>query len=293
MSNTITITNNTKRIRCDLTSENVLKYKITISDITNVSDNYVNIKFFINTDNTDGSGNIFVDSYLNDEKVRSEIFNFKFTDFFVDKLIKMNTETITIGIDYNILSGLDTGEIVGSITELNLPLVSRIYGSEDVPIKTSDGKLLVDLSGQFININGLTFNNNKLYTYDISANNLLTTINSGIGNKFTGNVYGNVVNNGTITGNSFSSSFTWTRGDYNRYSILSYTDSSYNIMDSISIFTTANNGDILYLDTIVPTIIQTYRHACFKLNLLPYNSISIRNNSSTSISGVYATLTCA
>ncbi len=158
MSNIIAITNNTKRIRFDLTNENVLKYKITISDITNVSDNYVNIKFFINTDNTDGSGNILIDSFLNDEKIRSEIYNFKFTDIFVDKLIKLNTDTITIGINYDVLNGIGVnyGEIVGSITQLNLPLVSRIYGSEDVPIKTLDGKLLINLESQPIDISGQT-----------------------------------------------------------------------------------------------------------------------------------------
>ncbi len=157
MSNEIEIQNNIKRFNINLATENIIKYKITIDDNNNVSDNYVNIKFFINTDNTDGSGNILIDSYLTGTKIRSDIYNFKFTDIFVDKLIKMNTDTITIGINYNILSG-ETGEIVGSISKLNLPIVSRIYGSEDVPIKTLDGKLLLNLESQTVDISGQTIN---------------------------------------------------------------------------------------------------------------------------------------
>ena len=147
-SNIISITNNKKSIRFDLSIQNNLKYKLSVNNKLNTSDNYVNINFFINTQNTDGSGNILVDSYLNEIKVRTETFNFNFSDVFVDKLVKLNTDYVIINFNYDVLNG-NSGEIVGNITQINLPLVSRIYGSEDVPIKTdSNGKLLIDISGQ-------------------------------------------------------------------------------------------------------------------------------------------------
>jgi hypothetical protein len=151
----------------------------------------------------------------------------------------------------------------------------------------------------------LTSTNTKLDTINTSigttnttlttTNNSLSTINQGVGFNFQGNVYGNVCNNITINANSLSTAFTWTRGTYGRDSILSYFDGSTANTDNISIFTTATNGSNLYLGTAYPINIgnATGRYYCFTLNLLPYNSISIRNNSSSNITGVIATLTSA
>ncbi len=140
--------------------------------------------------------------------------------------------------------------------------------------------------------------NTKLDTINTSigtTNTTLTTINQGTGFNFQGNVYGNVCNNITINANSLSTAFTWTRGTYGRNSVLSYSDTSTSNTDNISIFTTATNGTNIYLGTAYPINIgnATGRYYCFTLNLLPYNSISIRNNSSSNITGVYATLTSA
>jgi hypothetical protein len=129
----------------------------------------------------------------------------------------------------------------------------------------------------------------------LTTNTTLSTINQGTGFNFQGNVYGNVCSNITINANSLSTAFTWTRGTYGRNSILAYYDASTANTDNISIFTTATNGTNLYLGTAYPINIgnATGRYYCFTLNLLPYNSISIRNNSSSNITGVTATLTSA
>lgn len=128
-----------------------------------------------------------------------------------------------------------------------------------------------------------------------TTNTTLNKINQGIGFNFQGNVYGNVCNSVTINANSLSTAFTWTRGTYGRDSILSYYDTSTANTDNISIFTTSTTGNNLYLGTAYPINIgnATGRYYCFTLNLLPYNSISIRNNSSSNITGVIATLTSA
>jgi hypothetical protein len=144
----------------------------------------------------------------------------------------------------------------------------------------------------------LTINNSITGTNQLinSSNTLLTTINQGIGNNYVGNVYGNVLNNVNLAANTVSSVFTWTRGTYKRNSVLMYQDTSFNNTDSISFFTTENNGiTALFLGSIYPLRIGTvtFRYASANFNLLPFNSLSIRNNSSAGITNVYATLSSA
>jgi adhesin HecA-like repeat protein len=160
MSQTIVITNNSKKFKIDLTRENIMSYRINSNDIANTGDNFVNIKFFLNTDYVYSSiDNILVtvSSYLNDDIVRNEHFIFKLEDLFFDKLINLNTDYITIFIDNTGLSltGLTPvfAELHGNITQIKIPLVSRIYGSSNVPIKTDiEGRL--DISGQTIQVQG-------------------------------------------------------------------------------------------------------------------------------------------
>ena len=75
-----------------------------------------------------------------------------------------------------------------------------------------------------------------------------------------------------------------------------YQDTSFNNTDSISFFTTENNGiTALFLGSIYPLRIgtATFRYASANFNLLPFNSFAIRNNSSAGITNVYATLSSA
>jgi adhesin HecA-like repeat protein len=158
MSATIVITNNSKKFKIDLTRENTIQYRINSNDNENTGDNFVNIKFFLNTDyvyNSTDSIVVVVSSYLNDTVVRYEEFIFKFEDMFFDKLINLNTDYITIFLNNSGLSltELTYAELHGNITQIKIPLVSRIYGSSNVPVKTDIyGRL--DISGQIVDISG-------------------------------------------------------------------------------------------------------------------------------------------
>ena len=158
MSGTIVITNNSKKFKIDLTRTNTIQYRIDSNDLENTGDNFINIKFFLNTDYVyTPIDNILVvvSSYLNDQIVRLEEFMFKFEDLFFDKLINLNTDYVTIYINNTNLSltGLNYAELHGNITQIKIPLVSRIYGSSNVPIKT-DIYGRIDISGQNVDISG-------------------------------------------------------------------------------------------------------------------------------------------
>jgi hypothetical protein len=166
MSNPIVvITNNSKKIGIDITRENKTKYRINSNDFENTGDNYINIKFFLNTDylyNSTDNFLVVVSSYSNDQVVRNEEFIFKLEDLFFDKLINLNTDYITIFFDNSgffdisgglILNPLTYANIYGNITQIKIPLVSRIYGSSNVPIKT-DIFGRIDISGQIVDISG-------------------------------------------------------------------------------------------------------------------------------------------
>ena len=167
MSNPIVvITNNSKKIGIDITRENKTKYRINSNDFENTGDNYINIKFFLNTDylyNSTDNFLVVVSSYSNDQVVRNEEFIFKLEDIFFDKLINLNTDYITIFFDnsgFFDISGelildppITFANIYGNITQIKIPLVSRIYGSSNVPIKT-DIFGRIDISGQQVDISG-------------------------------------------------------------------------------------------------------------------------------------------
>ena len=177
-----------------------------------------------------------------------------------------------------------TNTNLDSVNE-NLLTINTSVGTVNTSINTSIGTSNTKLDTINTSINASI----------LTTNTTLSTINQGIGFNFQGNIYGNVCSNITITANSFSTAFTWTRGTSGRNSILAYSDGSTANTDNISIFTTATNGNSLYLGTAYPINVGNAagRYYCFTLNLLPYNSISIRNNSTSNITGVDATLTSA
>jgi hypothetical protein len=220
---------------------------------------------------------------------------------YINRLSDINNK-----LDISIENQLDTNSKLANIDD-NIETTRVLTNSINTNIITTNTNL-DSVNENLISIdNNIDTTNTKLDTINTSvgtvntsintsigtSNTTLSNINQGIGFNFQGNVYGNVCNNITINANSLSTAFTWTRGTYGRNSILSYYDASTANTDNISIFTTATNGTSLYLGTAYPINIGnvTGRHYCFTLNLLPYTSISIRNNSSSNITGVYATLT--
>jgi hypothetical protein len=164
MANIIEITNNSKKFKIDLKTEfdisNSIIYRIGSIDnyVENTDDNFINIKFFLNTDyvyNSTDSMLVVVSSYIYNQVVKYEEFIFKLEDMFFDKLINFNTQYVTIFFDNSGLSltGSTYADLHGNITQIKIPIVSRIYGSSNVPIKT-DIYGRIDISGQSVDISG-------------------------------------------------------------------------------------------------------------------------------------------
>jgi len=218
---------------------------------------------------------------------------------YINRLSDINNK-----LDINIENQEETNTKLTNIDD-NIETLRTLNTTLNTSVNTTNTNLTNINDNIEITNTTLTSTNIKLDTINTSigttnttlttTNNSLSTINQGVGFNFQGNVYGNVCNNITINANSLSTAFTWTRGTYGRNSVLAYSDTSTANTDNISIFTTATNGSNLYLGTAYPINIgnATGRYYCFTLNLLPYNSISIRNNSSSNITGVIATLTSA
>ena len=79
--------------------------------------------------------------------------------------------------------------------------------------------------------------------------------------------------------------FTWTRGQYRR-TVFNYIDSAISNTDSISILTKDSLGNGIIIATFFPYVVAGIRQFSGILELSPFNAISIRNNSSSSISAV-------
>ena len=139
------------------------------------------------------------------------------------------------------------------------------------------------------------YDNDRLKIYDASANTLLTTINNGIGSNIGVFAFGNFLSNVTITGESSSSTITFTNGDYGRKTMLIYRDNATSNTDSISFYSNTTTGVAtnVLLAIFYPIVDNGYRWSNIIVNLLPFTSILVRNNSASSITGVYLTVTNA
>jgi hypothetical protein len=181
---TIPITNNTKQIEIDLKNPNTIEYKLENKGAADTTDKYVNVKFFLNTNypyNPEDKLNILVKSFKGTEEkkieVRTENTYFKYNDIFFDKLYKLNTDFMTITFQNDATIGNYTSEIIGVISIISLPIISRIYGSEGIPIKT-DNEGRIDISGQTVKVSGITLDASGL-SFDISGQTVVVKDLSG------------------------------------------------------------------------------------------------------------------
>jgi hypothetical protein len=117
-------------------------------------------------------------------------------------------------------------------------------------------------------------------TTDISGYALLNTINQGVGYAYIEAV---AVNNATIAGNGSATFGTWTRGQYRR-TVFNYVDGNTANTDSISILSKDSLGNGIIIATFFPYVVAGIRQFSGILELSPFNTISVRNNSSSSIS---------
>jgi hypothetical protein len=117
-------------------------------------------------------------------------------------------------------------------------------------------------------------------TTDISGYELLNTINQGVGYAYIEAV---AVNNATIAGNGTATFFNWTRGQYRR-TVFNYVDGNTANTDSISILSKDSLGNGIMIATFFPYVVASIRQFSGILELSPFNTISVRNNSSSSIS---------
>jgi hypothetical protein len=139
------------------------------------------------------------------------------------------------------------------------------------------------------------YDNDRLKIYDASSNTLLTTINKGIGANIGVFAFGNFLSNVTIIGGGSSSTLTFTSGDYGRKTMLIYRDNETSNTDSISFYSNTTSGVAtnILLAIVYPIVDNGYRWSNVIVNLLPFTSILVKNNSASSISGVYLTVTNA
>jgi hypothetical protein len=130
--------------------------------------------------------------------------------------------------------------------------------------------------------------NTKLDT----GNGYLNTINNATGDFTTTFTFGNFISNETLTGGSDSSTETFTKGSYKRNVIAIYRDGSTANTDSISFYAVATSGSPtnLLLATVYPITVGGFRQVTINLNLLPFNSLFIKNDSASTINNVYLTV---
>jgi hypothetical protein len=130
--------------------------------------------------------------------------------------------------------------------------------------------------------------NTKLDT----GNGYLNTINNATGDFTNPFAFGNFINNVSLSGGADSSTATFTTGSLKRNVIAIYRDGSLSNTDSISFYTVSTSGSPtnLLLGTVYPINIGGARQVTINLNLLPFNSLFIINDSASTINAVYLTV---
>jgi hypothetical protein len=130
--------------------------------------------------------------------------------------------------------------------------------------------------------------NTKLDT----GNGYLNTINNATGDFTTTFAFGNFISNVSLSGGADSSTSTFTTGSLKRNVIAIYRDGSLSNTDSISFYTVSTSGSPtnLLLGTVYPINIGGARQVTINLNLLPFNSLFIKNDSASTINAVYLTV---
>ena len=185
------------------------------------------------------------------------------------------------GTNWHHLKSTNTGNL---ITESkthdgsNVPITSTLNGAKqslDVNVANT-GSIKVDISG-------VNTDTNRLNVFDASANTLLSRINVGSGASIMQFSFGNILNNTTINTGAVSTTINITAGGYGRRAMLMYRDGATSSTDSITYYTDSNLGtpESLLLQTVYPIVNAGYRWSNVVINILPFTSIKVRNDSST------------
>jgi hypothetical protein len=147
----------------------------------------------------------------------------------------------------------------------------------DVNVANS-GAIPVAFSNTSIGISG------TVATDDSTGNGYLNTINQGVGYSY---IEATALSNVSIAGAGTATYYNWTRGQYKDRAVFYYQDGATANTDSVSLFTKETpSGNAVLLGTFYPYIIGATRNYSGNINLLPFNTISVRNNSASTITGV-------
>lgn len=138
------------------------------------------------------------------------------------------------------------------------------------------GSLKVDISGSTI-VDG------KLIVADSMAFPYIERISVGSGADIFNFSFGNILYNTTINTGSVSTTINITAGGYGRRAMFMYRDGAISSTDSITYYTDSNTGspEPMLLQTVYPILNGGYRWSNVIINILPFTSIKVRNDSTT------------
>jgi len=185
-------------------------------------------------------------------------------------------------------------------TTRNLDTIATLYANNSgtkSAITSTNGSLNANITNSSIAVSGTVnigntpsvnanITNSSLTVSDTTSQGYLNTINQKSGYSYIEN---NTINNVSITAGNYSNFITWTRGAY-KQTIFSYSDGATSNTETISLYTKDISGNNVFLTTFYPYVNASARRYSGVLNLLPLNTIAVRNDSaSATITG--ATLT--
>jgi hypothetical protein len=144
-----------------------------------------------------------------------------------------------------------------------------------------------------VDISGSTVLEGKIAVFDALSFPYIERISVGAGADINAFTFGNFYNNITINAGAYSTPGNFAAGSYGRRAMLFYRDGATSSTDSISFYTNSNFGisTPLFMATTYPIVNGGYRWSTIILNILPFSSLYIRNDSTTiNNTGVYLTM---
>ena len=134
-----------------------------------------------------------------------------------------------------------------------------------------------------VDISGATILEGKIAVFDALSFPYIERISVGAGADINAFTFGNFYSNITINAGAFSTPGNFAAGSYGRKAMLFYRDGATSSTDSISFYTNSNFGvsTPLFVATTYPIVNGVYRWSTIILNILPFSSLYIRNDSTT------------
>jgi hypothetical protein len=212
------------------------------------------------------------------------------------------------GTTWHHLASTATGQLIVEAKchdGTNNPITSTVIGSDRaldvnvantsaIPVSGTVGITgTIPVSGTFFQTTQPVSISSTVSVSDTTANTSLSRISIGAGADIFSFAFGNFLNNANINAGAISTTITFTAGDYGRRVMLMYRDAATSSTDSITYYTDSNLGtsESMLLQTVYPIVNSAYRWSNVIVNLLPFTSIKIRNDSATiNNTGVYLTL---